>query len=222
MGKMQRDKGKVWEREVAAAFRTLFGSGVKRGWQAREGHDAPDVDGTPFWLEAKHHAVVNIAAAVRQALADRKKAKEERWIIAVTKSNRAVPLATMPWTEFMMLLREWVEAKAEWEAVVKRLKATKPDRGELEKEIADLRAQLAAERENCAKAAEQWADGQDREAMLKEQDAPASASAHADSAIIGRRIAQVIRTGYASSGAPGAGQPVHPPVQAKPEPVGAA
>lgn len=207
---------------MAAAFRTLFGSGVKRGWQAREGHDAPDVDGTPFWLEAKHHKLVNIAAAVRQALADRKKAKESRWIVAVTKSNRAVPMATMPWTEFMMLLREWVTAKAEWEEMAERLKRLKPDRGELEKAIEKLSQQLAEERERCAKLAEAWADGQDRQAMLKEEDAPASAQAHQDSAIIGRRIAQVIRTGYSGDGAPGAEKAVAPPVQPVPEPVGAA
>lgn len=110
---MSRNKGKVFERAVAAAFRLLFGAGVKRGWQAREGHDAPDVDGTPFWIEAKHHILVNIMGAMRQAVKDRKKAGDERWIVAVTKSNRTDPLATMLHSEFMQLLKEWQDSKAE-------------------------------------------------------------------------------------------------------------
>jgi hypothetical protein len=107
MGRAQREKGKTWEREVAAAFRELFGQQVRRGWQAREGHDAADVEGTPFRIEAKHHQVVNITAAVRQALVDREKAGDARWVLAVTKSDRAVPLATMPMTDFMQLVAEW-------------------------------------------------------------------------------------------------------------------
>ena len=49
------------------------------------------------------------------------------------------------------------------------------------------------EREACAKAAEAWADSQDRIALEKEPDAPASAQSHMESAFIGRRIAGVIR-----------------------------
>ena len=38
MPKMQREKGKRWEREVAAMFRDAMpGAEVKRGWQARSG-----------------------------------------------------------------------------------------------------------------------------------------------------------------------------------------
>lgn len=114
-GKLSRNKGKVWEREVATVFRALFGDQVRRGWQARNGHDAPDVEGVPrFLIEAKHHHVVNIAAAVKQAVCDRaKKGELDKWVLAVTKSDRAMPLATMPLSEFMQLLREWVTALEE-------------------------------------------------------------------------------------------------------------
>jgi hypothetical protein len=67
-GKLSRRKGKVFEREVAAGYREIFGAQVKRGWQAREGHDAPDVENVPgFWPEAKHHQRVNYRAALEQA-----------------------------------------------------------------------------------------------------------------------------------------------------------
>lgn len=44
----------------------------------------------------------------------------------------------------------------------------------------------------AAKVALQWCDGQDRVALLKQEDAPCSAESHADCAIIGRRIAALI------------------------------
>ena len=59
------------------------------------------------------------------------------------------------------------------------------------------RARLAgaeAERERCAKVAEQWANGQDSVAVLKEQDdCPASAQSHEEAAVVGRWIASAIR-----------------------------
>lgn len=112
-GKMSRDKGKRWEREVASAFRALFGQQVRRGWQAREGHDAADVDGVPlFRIEAKHHKLVNIHAAVRQSVEDAEKAGDSRWVLAITKSDRTLPLATMLWTQFMQLVRKHTEQDA--------------------------------------------------------------------------------------------------------------
>lgn len=67
-GKASRRKGKVFEQEIARKFREIYGESVKRGWQAREGFDAPDVDGTPWWVECKHHARVNVQASFEQAV----------------------------------------------------------------------------------------------------------------------------------------------------------
>ena len=63
-----RLKGKKWERAVAEKLRPLFGARVKRGYQTRDGREAPDVDGTPFWVECKHGALVNLRAALAQAI----------------------------------------------------------------------------------------------------------------------------------------------------------
>jgi len=75
-GKRSRRKGKVFEREVAAEYRAIYGESIKRGWQAREGHDAPDVENVPdLWVEAKHHQRVNYRAALEQAEEALEKAK---------------------------------------------------------------------------------------------------------------------------------------------------
>lgn len=144
MGKMQRDKGKVWEREVAAGLRLIFGDQVRRGWQARDGADDPDVVGLPhFWTEAKHHKVVNIGGAVRQVLKAQKVFKDDRWALVVSKSNRCEPLATMLWESFLKLLAEWWELKNAQLQVVTKLVEAKPTRAELETRVAELEKALA-------------------------------------------------------------------------------
>ena len=57
----------------------------------------------------------------------------------------------------------------------------------------EARDAVKAEREACAQLAEEWADGQDRVALLKQADAPCSAESHTERAIIGRHIAATIR-----------------------------
>lgn len=99
MSAMQRNKGKRWEQEVARDMRELFPD-VKRGWQARFGHDEADVTGSPFWIECKHHALVNIHAAIRQAMSD----TDGKPVLVVSKSDRCEPLATMRWQDFRELL----------------------------------------------------------------------------------------------------------------------
>jgi len=76
MGKLSRTKGANWEREVARMFREVMPGAecVRRGGQqARDAHDAPDVD-VAGWLavEAKHGRQVQLRAALSQALEHRK------------------------------------------------------------------------------------------------------------------------------------------------------
>jgi len=67
-GRKSRNKGKRWEQDVARTMREIFGDQVRRGWQSREGSDAPDVDGVPrFWIECKRQIRTNIKAALLQA-----------------------------------------------------------------------------------------------------------------------------------------------------------
>src|SRR5574343_717988 len=93
-GLMSRNKGKRFEREVAARFRTIYGDKVKRGWQTRAGSkDAPDVCGTPFAIECKHQARPNVFAAYEQAC---EAARHNGGIpLAVVKKNRGEALAVI-------------------------------------------------------------------------------------------------------------------------------
>lgn len=86
-----RDKGHKWERALASMLRPLFGDLVKRGYQTRDGKEAPDVDGTPYWLECKHGKAVSVWAAMRQAVA----ATDGRTPIVVAKMDREEPLVVM-------------------------------------------------------------------------------------------------------------------------------
>ena len=69
MGKRSRNKGAAYERELANRWRDsgLY-PGAKRGiGQARSGGDVSDVEGTPWWVEAKCQARPNVYAALEQA-----------------------------------------------------------------------------------------------------------------------------------------------------------
>lgn len=102
-GRRCRRKGKRWEQEVALEFRHLYGDKVKRGWQAREGNDAPDVEGVPgWWVEAKHHARVPMRAAFAQAA----EAAEGSGLkpVVIAKDSGQEPLAVLRFADFLELL----------------------------------------------------------------------------------------------------------------------
>lgn len=105
MSKAQRDKGKRWEQEAARLFREVYGEEVRRGWQARLGSDAPDVDGTPWWIECKVGARPNPIAALHQAQEAQKKSGDTRTPIAVCKMDRTAPTVTMSLEDFIQLIQ---------------------------------------------------------------------------------------------------------------------
>ena len=107
MSKMQRDKGKRWERAVASLLRAVFGDAVKRGWQTRSGSDAPDVDGTPFWVECKHGQQPNVRAALAQAVEAGSAAGDPRPPVAAVKDNNCRAMAVMFLEDWLDLVKEW-------------------------------------------------------------------------------------------------------------------
>lgn len=105
MSKAQRDKGKRWEREVAAAFRNIFGDQVHRGWQARSGSDACDVEGIPgYWIECKVGARPNPLAALDQAEEAQAEANDFRVALAVCKKDRSRPTVTLRFDDFLQMI----------------------------------------------------------------------------------------------------------------------
>lgn len=118
VGKLSRAKGKTFEQEVARALRGIYGEGVKRGWQARDGDDAPDVDGTPFWVEAKRGRRVNYQAALVQVMEARESAtkkKDPRAVLpplVVGRDDNGEALALLRFEDLVKLLRTFHEVSA--------------------------------------------------------------------------------------------------------------
>ena len=92
MGKKSRTKGLDFERWVAKRMREKFPE-AKRGLQSREGDEAPDVDGTPWFIECKRYAKkVDLGAAMAQVLA----AKDQRPAIVVWRVDHGKPQVSVP------------------------------------------------------------------------------------------------------------------------------
>ena len=77
-GRHSRNKGKAYERKVANAYKAI-GFDARRGYQARSGADAADVEVdqlSGYWIECKHYAGGGLAfrafAQARKAIADAK------------------------------------------------------------------------------------------------------------------------------------------------------
>lgn len=68
-GLKSRNKGKRGEREVVLMFKRAGFMEARRGYQYRDGSEASDVIGVPWWVEVKRHKRVNIKAALKQAIA---------------------------------------------------------------------------------------------------------------------------------------------------------
>lgn len=69
MGKSSRDKGSRGEREAVKYLSQVWPE-ARRGLQPQGGEVAPDVEGTPLWVEVKTRRTVSPAAALQQAERD--------------------------------------------------------------------------------------------------------------------------------------------------------
>lgn len=108
MGKSQRDKGHGFERRVAKDLREFWPE-AKRGFQTRGGtSEAPDVDGTPFFVECKAHKRVDRDKAMTQAYigmsAHRGAHNYTLGPIAICKDDRQEPVVRMWSTTLYRLL----------------------------------------------------------------------------------------------------------------------
>jgi len=100
-GKANRIKGHSFERKIAIELREIYPE-AKRGYQARGGTSAaPDVDGTPFFIECKKGKRTNIKAAWKQALDN----TDGRPPIAITKDDNQVTMVTMSLVTFKLLTK---------------------------------------------------------------------------------------------------------------------
>ena len=101
MGKMQRTKGASFERESANALKDIYPEARRGIGQARSAGEVCDVEGTPFWLELKHHRLVSIQGAFTQAV---EASAGRRPPVVISKDNRSRILVTMDFEQFRKLL----------------------------------------------------------------------------------------------------------------------
>ena len=123
MGAKSRRKGARGELELVAALLPIFPMARRGLGQTRGGQDGPDVEGCePFWFESKRQKRPNILAALAQAIGDMGNANDPgmRWPVAVTRRDRAEPLATMRLSDFLELVHQWRKYEA---AVIAQAKA---------------------------------------------------------------------------------------------------
>ena len=106
MGKMSREKGKRYERELAAAFRE-YGYDARRTAQyCGKTGDAADVTGLPgIHVEAKHVEKVSIYDWMSQAIHDAQ--KSGRIPVVFFRKNNAQTLVTLRLCDFMEIYKEW-------------------------------------------------------------------------------------------------------------------
>lgn len=84
IGRKSRTKGKVFERTVATMLREA-GVECKRGWQARSGSDACDIEGTPWWIECGTGRAVDPLAKLEQAEAAARARGDDRPCVAICR-----------------------------------------------------------------------------------------------------------------------------------------
>lgn len=111
-GKASRTKGHSYERKIAKVFRKYFPL-AKRGFQTRGGTaEAPDVDGTPWYIECKRQkSNANLRRALMQAESGQYVTTEEgtfrrdlRPPMAVCKNDRERDMMCMYLDDFMKLV----------------------------------------------------------------------------------------------------------------------
>ena len=106
MGKLSRDKGKRFEREIVQELAPLFGRLVRRGWQSGGGMYAGDVEGTPFRLECKHQQRPRLFAALEQVERDAAKAGDSRPCLVIARRDREKPVVTMRLADFLEIIQK--------------------------------------------------------------------------------------------------------------------
>lgn len=101
-GRASRRKGHDFERGMVHELREVYGAIVRRGLgQARAANEVPDIDGTPFWLELKHHHRPNIPAALAQAARD---SGGRRPPMAITRATNGPVIVSLRFEDFVRLV----------------------------------------------------------------------------------------------------------------------
>jgi hypothetical protein len=106
-----REKGHAYERVVADKLRRVYPDARRGIGQARQGGEVPDVEGTPFWVEAKNRKVLNVHDAFAQAvlastISDNAVLRGAYALVVTRKHGSTLDLATMNLDVLLDLLAE--------------------------------------------------------------------------------------------------------------------
>lgn len=110
-GRINRTRGGEYEREVANALKPIYPKARRSVGQAREGANAPDVVGTPLWIECTKSSGVKVVEKMAQGLVDSAVCPDPNYRgRAVVVFSRHKPsrldLVTMRREDFLELLRD--------------------------------------------------------------------------------------------------------------------
>lgn len=110
-GRKARSAGISYELGVAKAFKHLYNKARRLFGQARDGDEAPDVGGMPFWVEASDRKKRTVADKLAQGLHDSKSSPSKEYnglpVIACTyDKKRKLDMVTMERSQFIDLLEE--------------------------------------------------------------------------------------------------------------------
>lgn len=108
MGKMSRDKGARFEREVAALFHAGgFGKAYRSAQYCGYTGHAADVEGVPgIHIECKHSEKMRLYDWMEQATRDAE-AHGTDLPVVIHKQNHKDVLVTMRWEDWIEIFREW-------------------------------------------------------------------------------------------------------------------
>lgn len=104
MGRMQRRKGASFECAMANALKPVYPEARRGIGQVRTAGEVADVEKTPWWIECKHHKVVNIRAAMKQAA----ESTDGRPCVVISRCNDEPVLVTMRFDDWLALVEAYL------------------------------------------------------------------------------------------------------------------
>lgn len=114
MGKMQREKGKRFERSLAARFRECGYDARRAAQYCGSSGEAADVIGLPgIHIEAKHVEAMRLYEWMNQAKRDAAASGKGKLPVVFHKKNNAEILVTMEIGDWMEIYREWEAGREE-------------------------------------------------------------------------------------------------------------
>lgn len=108
LGRSSRNRGKDYERNCAKALLEVYPLARRLYGQSRKGSDAPDVGGTPFWIECGTGSTQAIRKKLLQGLHDTATSEDPRWkdkpVLTMIRTKSDEHLVTMERGQFIKLL----------------------------------------------------------------------------------------------------------------------